>query len=206
MVLETNIVAAENGRDLSTSPGRPVPSGDQLNQCLRSIARAAGDLATYCDKVEHNEPTDTAVVLRSAERLRTVGEYLAVIAKVPLRDCYARRLHEFETGHVLASADAPSTWQAVVVAETARELQLAQQRHDRYYHPDIFGLSKQDQLRHYTMHVTKIIGSLAEVCSEPDRWREFEAERLPDLVLFGVKISTVAGEELGDVRLPAAFS
>ena len=76
--------------------------------------------------------------------------------------------------------------------------------HDRRYHPDVLGLSKSDQLRHYALHLAKLAGAMAQVAAGRGDDADFRARRLPDLLLFGLKLSTVAGERLGSDALPAA--
>jgi hypothetical protein len=79
------------------------------------------------------------------------------------------------------------------------DVQVAQIIHDRQFHPDVFGLSKIDQLRHYTFHVTKLAGLLADA-ADTDSWAGFRDERLADIAIFGVKLATVCNE-----RLPSDF-
>jgi hypothetical protein len=81
-------------------------------------------------------------------------------------------------------------------------LQLAQVEHDRRYHPDIIGLSKADQLRHNALHLAKLTGAVAAVAAGEGDRADFSARRLPDLLLFGLKLSTVSGESLPEQALP----
>ena len=70
-------------------------------------------------------------------------------------------------------------------------------RHDATYHPDVAGLPKYAQLRHFTLHLTKLSALLLDAMD--GRGREaFVSERIPDLFIFGIKLSTVANERLGD--------
>ena len=78
------------------------------------------------------------------------------------------------------------------------EFQIAQVVHDRHFHPDVFGLSKIDQLRHYTLHVTKLAGLLIDAIDSHD-WPSFSPHRLSDIAIFGVKIATTCND-----RLPAS--
>ena len=65
---------------------------------------------------------------------------------------------------------------AIYTANSWRALQLVQAEHDRHYHPDVCGLTKGEQLRHYALHLAKIVGGeikasaweilLAMVCFE----------------------------------------
>ncbi len=87
-----------------------------------------------------------------------------------------------------------------LVNETAswRELQLVQIEHDRFYHPDVVGLTKADQLRHYALHLAKLSAAAAETARELTPEEDFVTRRVPDMVLFGIKLATVTGEKLAD--------
>ena len=61
---------------------------------------------------------------------------------------------------------------------TWRQVQVAQLLHDRRFHPDVFGLSSLEQLRHYTLHVTKLAGLLVDA-AEPETWRWFARDVCP---------------------------
>lgn len=202
--MSIDMVAVESDDPGGTWDPYADRSRDLLERSLRELAIAVGRLATYCDKTEHNEPWDAGGVRQSGLVFRDLAQNLAATAGISLRESYAQRLRELEGGHLWGGSRSPAAWECVEKAGSWAELQQAQAEHDRYYHPDIFGLSKQDQLRHYTLHMAKITGHLAEVCAEPIRWTQFAATRLPDLALFGVKIASVAGEHLeGD--LPSSF-
>ncbi|MGH2383329.1 MAG: hypothetical protein ACRDG7_19210 [Candidatus Limnocylindria bacterium] len=115
-----------------------------------------------------------------------------------LLERYAERLGAIEARNVLARPDGPDGRTAARAAGTWRDLQLVQLEHDRYYHPDVFGLSRTEQLRHYAFHLAKIVGAFAEP-AEPD---ELISRRLPDVLLFAIKLQTVMGERLVDEPLP----
>ncbi len=84
---------------------------------------------------------------------------------------------------------------ALAKAHSWDEVQIAQVEHDRRFHPDVFGLSKVDQLRHYTFHVTKLAGLLLDAV-DLGAWDSFRDERLADIAVFGVKLATVCNERL----------
>ncbi len=125
---------------------------------------------------------------------------LANASNLSLREAYAARIRRVEASSLLrytsgiqdsalAGADALDT------ARTWDEVQIAQLIHDRQFHPDVFGLSKVDQLRHYTFHVTKLAGLVVDAIDGAS-WSSFQDERLPDLAIFGVKLATVCNERL----------
>ncbi|WP_420626806.1 hypothetical protein [Candidatus Poriferisodalis sp.] len=95
---------------------------------------------------------------------------------------------------VLVGAD------ALAEAHCWDEVQIAQVEHDRQFHPDVFGLSKVDQLRHYTFHVTKLAGLLVEAV-DLGNWETFRDERLADIAVFGVKLATVCNERLPSLEI-----
>ena len=103
-----------------------------------------------------------------------------------------RRAHSFDgRGSVrgLGNGEAEASW---------RQLQLIQAEHDRHYHPDVFGLSQSDQLRHYSFHLAKLAGAFAARASDEGLAEEIRGRRLPDLLLFGLKLQTVVGQRLPD--------
>lgn len=161
-------------------------------------------MANYCDHVEHNEAAERAWVTGAAATLRNVAREIATHEDVDLRRLYAARLRQIEERNPLWSPGGLDGAALVAHASTWRALQLAQVEHDRRYHLDVMGLSKLDQLRHYTLHVAKLAGALAEVAAGHGDRADVRARRLPDLLLFGLKLSTVSGERLADDALPAA--
>jgi len=75
-------------------------------------------------------------------------------------------------------------------------LQRLQWEHDRNYHPDVLGLSRYDQLRHHAFHLAKLAGAAADAASgEPS---DLLRRRLPDLLLFGLKLATLTIDQLPD--------
>jgi hypothetical protein len=162
------------------------------------LAPHAAAVANFSDHVEHNEFADRAWVLDAAAALRTEAVELATAARLCPVELYAERIGEIEARNVLAHPGAYDGHQAVLVAATWRDVQIAQVEHDRYYHPDVIGLAKDQQLRHYALHVAKIVGAFAEPRDEQELLRR----RLPDALLFGVKLETVMNVRLADEPLP----
>ena len=158
------------------------------------IAPAAAAVANYCDHVEHNEVAEGTRVLDAATVLRDASVGLAVRAGRDPIELYAERLGAIEARNVLYHPGSFDGHGAVLRARTWRDLQLLQVEHDRAYHPDVLGLTKADQLRHYALHLTKIVGAFA--CS--DDWDDLLRRRLPDTLLFGLKLPTVMGSRLPD--------
>jgi len=168
----------------------------------RGVIRAAAALAGFCEHVEHNEPTIQQLPIDAARRLRAIAVDLATGTELDLARSYTARIAHVERTSLhsqvpgspipfLPGAD------AMTAASTWAEFQLAQVVHDRQFHPDVFGLSKIDQLRHYTLHVTKLAGLLIDAIDSND-WPSFSPHRLSDLAIFGVKIATTCND-----RLPA---
>ena len=116
-------------------------------------------------------------------------------------ELYAERLGAIEGRSVLhapGSFDGPA---AVLRARTLRDLQLVQVDHDHAYHADVAGLTKADQLRHYALHLAKLVGSTAGVAKGQADEADWLARRVPDMLLFGLKLSTVTAERLPDRAL-----
>ena len=53
-----------------------------------------------------------------------------------------------------------------------------------------------EQLRHYAFHLAKLAGAAAQAADGDES--DFLARRLPDLLLFGVKLATLTNEPLPD--------
>jgi hypothetical protein len=87
---------------------------------------------------------------------------------------------------------------AVPPRPTWRQVQLAQVEHDRFYHADVLGLCKLDQLRHYALHVAKLAGAVASTLRGDTPLDDLLSRRVPDMIIFGVKLATVIGERLPD--------
>jgi hypothetical protein len=164
------------------------------------LAPPTAAVANYCDHVEHNEMADRAWVLDAGVQLRELACELSTNSGLSLFDLYAERLGEIEARNVLAQPGGYDGHRAALGAHTWRDLQLAQADHDRHYHPDVVGMAKDQQLRHYALHLAKAVGAFAEPRDED----ELLHRRLPDVLLFAIKLSTVMGERLAEESLPAA--
>jgi hypothetical protein len=166
------------------------------------LAQLAADVANYCDHAEHNEPVERAWVTNAASELRMTALKLAELDQINLIEAYAARLRTIEQRNVLHSPSSFDGAHAVKMARTWRELQVAQIEHDKAYHPDVIGLHKQEQLRHYALHLSKIAGAFARRAISDRVHVEIVDRRLPDLLIFALKLSTVMGERLSedDVR------
>jgi hypothetical protein len=167
-----------------------------------ALSRCSAAVANYCDHVEHNEFADVAWVLDSAEELRSMAYAIAAAEQLDLRASYAARLRVIETRSPHWTSRTLDGGALVDTSATWRDLQLAQAQHDRYYHPDVSGLTKLDQLRHYALHIAKLAGAIADVAQTLAGRDDFLTRRLPDLLLFGLKLSSVCGERLSEESLP----
>lgn len=166
-----------------------------------SLARSAAAVANFCDHVEHNEHADRAWVIDAGRDMRGLACSIALAEDIDLRAAYAARLTAIEARNPLRHPDSPDGGAIALQATTWRELQLVQAEHDRFYHPDVVGLTKLDQLRHYALHIAKLVGALADAASNPDAGQDFCDRRLADLLLFGVKLATVTGHTLPKATL-----
>jgi len=178
------------------SPTYALIPAERLQLALREVSRVAGAVALHCDRTEHNESPDGNTVREAAHRMRYLAVSLAEDMQVDLVALYASRLAAVEyASHVEPLLPSPAA--EIGAARTWRGVQLAQLRHDRHYHPDVFGLSRRDQLIHVTLHLSKLSAAVA-LLFEADQgvWADFTRRRLPDIALFGVKLSSVAGESI----------
>jgi hypothetical protein len=175
-------------------------SQEDLIAAALELSSIAGVVGNVCDHVEHNEATDPMEVRVAGQRLRAIAVRLATSSGRSITDLYAERLRVIEARNVLhrdGGFDGAAT-----VSETAswRELQLLQIEHDRFYHPDVVGLTKADQLRHYALHLPKLAAGAADTARGFTASDDFLGRRVPDMLLFGIKLATVTGEKLGDER------
>lgn len=176
---------------------------DSYSRWLLDLARASAAVANYCDHVEHNESAQREWITTAADTLRAAAIGLAAEEHVDLIALYAARLDQIEHRNPLWTESELDGRELALRASTWRQLQLAQLEHDRRYHPDVLGLTKLDQLRHYALHLAKLVGAVAEIVAGSADRGSFQARRLPDLLLFGLKLSTVTGERLPDELLPS---
>jgi hypothetical protein len=181
------------------------PTREFLDARARDLIRVAAALAAFCEHLEHNEPTLPQLPIDAARRLRSLAADLAAEAGLNLATCYTERVERVEKASLYskvprtASPSLPGA-DAMSASTTWSDFQVAQILHDRQFHPDVFGLSKIDQLRHYTFHVTKLAGLLIDAI-DSNSWRDFAPDRLADLAIFGVKIATACNERLPDAAL-----
>lgn len=164
------------------------------------LSSIAGVVGNVCDHVEHNEAADPMEVRIAGQRLRSIAVRLASNSGRSITDLYGERLSAIEARNVLHCAGSFDGAAAVKGAESWRDIQLLQVKHDRFYHPDVIGLTKADQLRHYALHLAKLAGAAADTARGFTPSDDFVGRRVPDMLLFGVKLATVTGEKLGDER------
>lgn len=171
---------------------------NDANDFVLSLVRISGTLATHCDRVEHNEIASRDTVIEMGDALRELASSTSRSHCLDLAALYGARLGAIEAKHPAFRLNPFDGRQGVEQAKTWADLQAVQYMHDVTYHPDVAGLAKYDQLRHYTLHVSKL-AKLALEASElhgGSAWVPFLTERLPDLAVFGVKLATVCGHKL----------
>lgn len=173
-------------------------NGDPYTAWALRTAQLSALAANYCDHAEHCEIADQQWILDAAAGLRAVATEVAENEGVNPVAAYARRLGVIERRNVAWSTTSFDGEAACHGATSWRVLQLVQIEHDRTYHPDVIGLSRIEQLRHYAFHVAKLAGALADVVENDAPPANFTTARLPDLLLFGLKLSTVMSQRLSD--------
>lgn len=173
-----------------------VAESAHLILALREAAAISSSVATHCDRSAHNEATAGSTLTTAGARLRDLATFLARALEIDLLQAYGRRLEAVE-GRSPYEPLLPRPPDRLAHARTWRDIQLVQLAHDRHYHPDVFGLGKSEQVVHIALHLCKLTGAIARLSEEdPSELADFARRRLPDLLLFGVKLSTVAGESL----------
>lgn len=163
-------------------------------QALIDVARASAKVAHFCDRAEHVEVHERTWLIEAAQLLWDTFTALSAAHESSPREMYGRRLRQIELRNVLCDGSTGPAWQAEC-AETPRQLQLAQIAHDREFHPDVIGMAKIDQLRHYAFHLAKLCGHVAEQTQDGGT---LDGERSADLGLFAVKLWTLCGVRMSD--------
>lgn len=165
------------------------------------LSQIAGEVANYCDHIEHCETADIEVVRQAGAVLREIGTQIAKAAGRDPVELYAGRLGMIEQRNVLWHSGSYDGVAAALAARSWRALQLVQVEHDRVYHPDIIGSPKTQQLHHFALHLAKLAGSSAAVACGVSDHEDWLTRRVPDMLLFGVKLATVSGQKLDDAPM-----
>jgi hypothetical protein len=166
-----------------------------VNDAAARLATASASIAGYCDRAEHLEPTDPTVIRTAGLTLRELAFELAAEQEIDIVQAYRTRLEAVEQRHPLYPAGGYAAVGAIPDhSATWRQLQRVQWEHDRHYHPDVLGLSRYEQLRHYAFHLAKLAGAAAATGGDAEH--DFLTRRLPDLLLFGLKLATLVNEQL----------
>ena len=186
----------------STRPSDPAIQADLVSS-LMDLARASAGVANYCDHLEHCEAAQREDVASAAVVLRRVARELAALLEGDLLSLYASRLAAVEARSPLYPLEGFDVVDEVRRASTWFDLQRVQARHDRLYHLDVVGLQKQDQLRHCALHLAKLTGALADAITDSSARDDFVGRRLPDLILFSLKLNTLLGQRAeGPLDIP----
>lgn len=161
----------------------------------------SGTVANYCDHAEHVEASeeDRKSVIEAAVSLRGLAITIVKHESQDLQALYADRIEEVENRHPTVIPEEPKEIDGkklILEAKTWRDLQRAQVAHNRFYNPDVLGLSRNNQLRHYALHLAKLGKSLAEQAQGTASKEDFIRTRLPDMVIFSILISVSMNEAL----------
>lgn len=168
----------------------------ELVDAALDLATASAAVSNYCDHVEHNERAAVGDVQEAGVVLRITGARLSRLGGYDPVDLYARRLSMIERRNVVHCEESFDGEAAARDAADWRTLQLVQIAHDHAYHADVIGLTKFDQLRHYALHVAKLAGETARVARGEAPQKDWLERRVPDMLLFGMKLATVTLQAL----------
>lgn len=188
----------------SPTPLATGPTSADAVDCLTQLAVATAAVANFCDHVEHCEAASRDWVTDAGKTLRALAVRMADDTSLDVFELYAHRLDGVERRNPLFPVQGYHGREHALEARSWHELQAVQYRHDQLYHPDVLGLQKLDQLRHYALHMSKLTGALATAMHDDAAAEDFSRRRLPDLLLFGLKLATVMGQRLPDEHLPRA--
>lgn len=170
-----------------------------MRQAGRALAGCAERCSRFCDRSEHLEPAELGDVVGAGRELRLTAAWLCSVEGISLQALYAARLRFVEASSlhrfIDVGVESLSGADALDRSVTWADVQLAQNLHDRQFHPDVFGLAKSEQIRHYSFHVSKLAGLLSEAVAG-NQWIGFRDTRLADVSIFGVKLATVCNQRL----------
>jgi len=167
-----------------------------LMDAAARLAITSASVSAYCDRAEHLEDTERDSIRAAGAELRALAVELAADRQLDLVRAYRRRLESVEQRHPLYPAGFAAVEAIPDQDATWRLLQGVQWEHDQHYHPDVLGLSRYEQLRHYAFHLAKLAGAASQAAHGDED--DFVERRLPDLLLFGIKLATLVNERLPD--------
>jgi hypothetical protein len=171
-------------------------------QQLAELVDLSGLLAAWCDRAEHNEGVARDELLAIGGRLRTLGLGLLDDAGLEPVPAYADRLRQIEAKNVLFDEDGPDVPSRLAQPSCSwRTVQLVQAAHDRAFHPDVVGLPRVQQLQHYALHLAKLARYLQLAGNRADARTDWTAGRVADVLIFSVKLATVANFRLPQTPL-----
>jgi hypothetical protein len=175
------------------------------------LVRVAGSIAVHCDRSEHNEDVLKETLRTQGGLLREMVIGLAIENNLDLKELYASRLEGLEGRHPMGGSGLFDGGAAARAIESWSDAQQVQYKHDIYYHPDVAGMPKINQIRHYAFHVSKLamltLDAALEVEGGPDSLRtDFWTLRLADILIFGIKLATVTGERLSTDNFPRSLA
>ena len=197
-------MASRERRQATDRPGRypevRVSPQEVARDHLSPMIEAAGKLADNCEHAEHAEGVRHSLAAVGQSLRQTAGR-MAHQAGFGLGQLYLVRIWGVESTSQLRFVGPGrvelSGLEIMFGAKTWRQFQIGQIAHDQQFHPDVFGLSHYDQLRHYSFHITKLAW-LLDMASSRDNLDKFYSTRLPDIALFGIKLATLVGQKLPD--------
>lgn len=158
------------------------------------LAIVSGMVGTYLDHHSHVEDVRCQDIIDAGHGARVLACRLAQELDSDLRELYAHRIERREATHLMAGVFDGGA--ALRSAKTWLEWQRAQLMHDFYFHPDVTGMPRYEQLTHFGMHLAKLGKLLAEASRDTGRIDEFVRDRLPDVLCFGIKLATVVNHTL----------
>lgn len=185
-----------------------TPSNRDAYMCAAiDLVSVTATLADHCLRLESCSPISPSALVEVGEQLRNIAVRLFRLRGTSLVASYAKRIADIEAMSILRHRridieriQTPA--ELLATAETWSDIQIAQMLHDRQFHPDVFGMSKINQLTHYTLHVMKIPSSVLQAASGEGTDGELE-KRIVDIAVFGVKFATLKNVRLSDEPVDA---
>ncbi len=125
-----------------------------------------------------------------------------------LRCAYVERIRLAESESMLRFVAADRVdlagFERLVAATTWDEFQIGQLVHDRQFHPDVFGTSRYDQLRHYSFALARLPGAWYKA-AQSGQVDDFYDQHLADVAIFGVRLASLINLKLPDGPVDEGF-
>lgn len=179
-----------------------LQKSNQSNE--KQFVLAAATLSKHCEHVEHCESNSVNDINLVSEKLLQIALSIAIENKINLAEVYLKKLQTVEAKKHLQKTllnEDPSLQAGPLTKDiTWQKIQINQLIYDRQSEPNMLGIPKYEQVRHYALQITKLASLLFEA-TENNQLKDFCDKHLADIAIIGVKLATLRGIKLPDLEL-----